>query len=355
MKTALENLGVSAKGASGAMRALGAAGAFAAALYATNRAMKALEGSMRHAVPSTEALTDSLLHLRDARVAEQLTKDLGDVGVALDRITDPGLRAKGFDWAHKAGAQVGFLASVAEKAAGGMGSFGEEIATSSEEAKAAIGGLDEAMARIATTGGASQAKTVLQQLADTYGLTADEVDVLVGQMPLYSDALKSASNDAELAAGSTDGYADAVEGLGQDAQDAAGDLKDLIDGMREQRAEAIRSQNAQINYQASLDDARQSIKDNGKTLDITTEKGRANKTALLDVASAWNDLNDKAKNAPGAHKAAIDSFVRLAAQMGMDEDKARAWRSASSRCRQRTWRSRPTPPRPPPPSRGSTP
>src|SRR3546814_7842830 len=97
--------------------------------------------------------------------------------------------------------------------------------------------------------------------------------------------------------------------MGGDAAGAAGDIEELTDAMREQRSEAIRAANAEIGYQAALDDARKSIKENGKTLDITTEKGRANKTALLDVAAAWNEQSAAAKNAPVAHKAAIRSYV----------------------------------------------
>jgi TP901 family phage tail tape measure protein len=101
-------------------------------------------------------------------------------------------------------------------------------------------------------------------------------------------------------------------------------LMDNIDAMRDQRSEALRAANAELAWEASLDDARKALKENGRTLDITTEKGRANRTALHGMAGAWNDLSDKAKNAPGAHRAAIESFVDMATKMGMGEERARA-------------------------------
>src|SRR3546814_588253 len=143
-------------------------------------------------------------------------------------------------------------------------------------------------------------------------------------MPQDREALAGIENDPALAGAASQDAGGSFAGMGADAAGAAGDIEELTDAMREQRSEAIRAANAEIGYQAALDDARKSIKENGKTLDITTEKGRANKTALRDVAAAWNEQSAAAKNAPGAHKAAIRSFVDLAGQMGMGEDKARA-------------------------------
>jgi hypothetical protein len=41
------------------------------------------------------------------------------------------------------------------------------------------------------------------------------------------------------------------------------------------------------------------------------------------MAAAWNEQSNAAKKAPGAHRAAIESFVRIARQMGMGEEAAR--------------------------------
>ncbi len=80
---------------------------------------------------------------------------------------------------------------------------------------------------------------------------------------------------------------------------------------------------AEIGYQQAVDDATAAVKANGKTHDINTQKGRDNKTALLQVASAAiaqrdamlkaNDGNVKAaKSAEGSRA----NFVKLAVQMG---------------------------------------
>ncbi|HEY9335355.1 MAG TPA: hypothetical protein VIQ79_13065 [Kribbella sp.] len=88
---------------------------------------------------------------------------------------------------------------------------------------------------------------------------------------------------------------------------------------------------AQISFQEALDNAAQSLKDNGKTLDINTEKGRANKRALDEVARAANDQTQAIIQSNGGlgkayQSAAVarEGFVRLAVQMGATKPQAEA-------------------------------
>lgn len=98
-----------------------------------------------------------------------------------------------------------------------------------------------------------------------------------------------------------------------------------IEAMRTERAETLRAANAKINYQASILDARDALKENGQTLDITTRKGQANRRALLSMADAWNQQSDAAKSTQGAHKQAVATFVEVARQMGLNKDAAREY------------------------------
>lgn len=88
---------------------------------------------------------------------------------------------------------------------------------------------------------------------------------------------------------------------------------------------------AQISYQAAIDAATQSIKDNGKTLDINTEKGRNNRQALDEVARSANDQteamirsNKGTVAAAAAATASRAGFVKLATQMGLSKAQAQA-------------------------------
>jgi hypothetical protein len=81
---------------------------------------------------------------------------------------------------------------------------------------------------------------------------------------------------------------------------------------------------AQIAYQAALDATTESIKTNGKTLDINTEKGRSNREALNNLAQSANQqtqaMIESGKGTVAAARSAETSranFIRLATQMGL--------------------------------------
>lgn len=88
---------------------------------------------------------------------------------------------------------------------------------------------------------------------------------------------------------------------------------------------------AQISYQAALDAASASIKENGRSLDISTAKGRANQQALDELARSANDQTEQMlrsnKGTVAAAKAAEASradYARLAHQMGLNKAEAAA-------------------------------
>lgn len=105
----------------------------------------------------------------------------------------------------------------------------------------------------------------------------------------------------------------------------------LIDKTREARNQALGYRNAQVGLEQAIDDAAQSLKDNGKTLDINTEKGRNNREALYGIAAAINEVVDsekfRAASAPGQIKILEDQrsrFVDIAVAMGATKDAAQA-------------------------------
>lgn len=143
-----------------------------------------------------------------------------------------------------------------------------------------------------------------------------DVEEAEAQLRALEKELKQAERDSLAFGGSVSG---ATRALQQHEQSILAN----VEAMRALRDERLRARNAELNYEASIDDADKAAEENGKTLDKTTEKGRANWSALLQLAEGWNGLSDRMKNADGAHKRAIDTFVRVATQMGMNADKAR--------------------------------
>lgn len=102
-----------------------------------------------------------------------------------------------------------------------------------------------------------------------------------------------------------------------------------IDLLNRQSSVLLALSGSQIAYQQAVDDATAAVKENGKTHDITTAKGRANKTALDQVAAsaiaqrdAMLKANDGNVKAARSAESSRGSFVKLAVQMGYSQAEA---------------------------------
>ena len=146
---------------------------------------------------------------------------------------------------------------------------------------------------------------------------------------LLAQGLKTAGDGAKYAGDANAKAAPKVESLATKfaRQSAATDR--LIQSLFRLQNGYITLAGAQISYQAAVDAGTQSVKDNGKTLDINTEKGRANKQALIDLAQSANAQtesmlrnNKGSVAAAGAAEKTRQNFVRLAMQMGATKPQA---------------------------------
>jgi hypothetical protein len=170
------------------------------------------------------------------------------------------------------------------------------------------------------------------------GRTGKDVD---GAGQSMSDA---AINTADLAkahgdlAAAAHGAAPPVKTVAErvaEAKQAAADAKqkfeDLISAMFRFQGLALSLSGAQISFQQAIDDATKSVKENGRTLDINTEKGRNNKKALDQVASSANAQTEAMIRGGKSHlttaataQTAREAYVKLAIQMGRSKAEAEA-------------------------------
>lgn len=125
--------------------------------------------------------------------------------------------------------------------------------------------------------------------------------------------------------------AERMEAARQKAAAQAAAFEDLISKMFRVQNLALGLSGAQINLQAALDKASAAVKENGKSLDINSEKGRANRLALNEVAQSANAQTEamirSGHSQDTAGLAAIRSranFVKLAQQMGATKPQAEA-------------------------------
>ena len=92
---------------------------------------------------------------------------------------------------------------------------------------------------------------------------------------------------------------------------------------------ALDLRSAQSNLEAAVDDAAAALKENGATLDITTEKGRANRAALDDIASSgWDVVESMRQNGrsqkeiQGVMQATRERFIKAAQAFGLSAGEA---------------------------------
>ncbi|MET8864679.1 hypothetical protein ABZW11_17215 [Nonomuraea sp. NPDC004580] len=131
-------------------------------------------------------------------------------------------------------------------------------------------------------------------------------------------------------------YADAAaaataanDGLGDSARGAAAGMRDLAAEFEALTGPALDAAEAQIRVEEAIDRATESIRENGRTLNVNTEKGRANKEALIDIARAAQE-HIAAMQAEGASADAITAkygayrgqLVAAARQAGRTKEQA---------------------------------
>lgn len=101
------------------------------------------------------------------------------------------------------------------------------------------------------------------QVLEAIGRTGGTLDEAQGKIARMGDAVGGTADDFAAAESAAESFATAMARLNRQLS-ARANMRD---------------------YEASLDGLTASIKENGRTLDITTEKGRANQAALDDIAA----------------------------------------------------------------------
>lgn len=184
---------------------------------------------------------------------------------------------------------------------------------------------------------------------EAYGgaLTEAQQDelTLMKALGMSSEEFAKASNAARQKAEAVDSAAaadaaatDAASGLAGSTANLTTQQKALTEAANKQ-AEAIRNAaNAQlqqsgsaIGLESAIDAATESVKEHGRNLDINTEAGRANRSALDTIASSALALQGAQREAGASSEAmtastqrARDSFVQAAEKMGMSKQAAEA-------------------------------
>lgn len=161
-------------------------------------------------------------------------------------------------------------------------------------------------------------------IADGAGLATDDATLLsliLGEIkPVTEEAAGAQDEFGESTSGANSELATQAELLAETAE-AHTTLMNIVLGERD----------AQRGFEAALDAASEALAKNGATLDITTEKGRANQAALDAISSSGAKLVEQMV-ANGASQEEISAavertrteFISMATQMGMTGGDAEA-------------------------------
>lgn len=163
--------------------------------------------------------------------------------------------------------------------ANGFGRIGTEIGrafdqiANDDDALGALQGLLNVIAQMIRFGG-----FLLKMFVDIHGAVSDLIETfdlfnLVNFDQSISDGIRETDDFSGALAGlftATSTEAEAMEALNKQ-------LDDYVSGIDD-------SWSANIDFEQSLDDLSASLRENGRTLDINTQRGRNNQSALKDVA-----------------------------------------------------------------------
>lgn len=206
----------------------------------------------------------------------------------------------------------------------------QDMGANTEKFEKYVTQLDGALAQMVASGNAEGAKATLDSLLS--GMDPAIVEDVRKKFEKYPAALDEAKVASDSAASATANLSDDMLTAGKAAQDAADGTKAFTEELQALNQPALDARSAAREVEQAFDDATAALKENGKSFDINSEKGRKNQAALDDVASALNGQIG-AMQANGAAQGTLDAKVdssrtrlyNLARQFGLSKAEAKKY------------------------------
>lgn len=204
--------------------------------------------------------------------------------------------------------------------------------------------IDSGLTQMLQSGKRAQAEKIFAQIARAAKEQGISMAQLKDKLPAYSAAMDGVAASSKRVAEATkqtrqatvdvqppmDAFGNKLvddKGKALDARDAMNQLADSIRGLGNT---AIDASNAEISFQQAIDDATKSVKENGRNTDINTQKGRANRQALNQLATSSHELtgalvenNASQKKVTQSMKDGRTAFIRAAESMGYSRQEAK--------------------------------
>ena len=256
-----------------------------------------LQQQLTGAADSTKALDDAINGLNKSGFGNGATnvRSFGDV---LRYTFDPS-----------------FLDGAAHSVEGVLGIFGVTQTNDISIAADRLKEVDTTLASLVSSGNADGAAKLFGELTKQAAEQGVTVDQLKAKFPAYAEAIAGVANAASGAATGQGQLADGVGEVETSAEDAKAALDDYVKGLQNAGLVVLGTREAQRGLKQAIADATASIKENGRTLDINTQKGRDNQSALDDVASSALDLAQAIYDQTGSEEAMRASLTKSRASL----------------------------------------
>lgn len=222
---------------------------------------------------------NNLVKESGGKLSLEQAKSLAVLKIAQEQTTDA---------SEVAETQAGKQKRQVDEAKAALKEFGDQIAVAVLPALADFtGGLADNAAAV------SEAEGAWGKFGALFGEVKDSISAY-DEIVLESAGKTKAATDATAEQADTAKKQEkAIAGSGRAMQEAAVAQDRLqqatekaIESQQEQANLFLGMSDATIGYREAIDDARASVKENGKTLDLSTEKGRKNQEALNKLASS---------------------------------------------------------------------
>ena len=297
-------------------------GPWGIAFSAAGSAVMYLAKQQQEAQQRTESYEQAIRATGDA--TQQMVEDLTSRGIGSDIPI--------LDWFQETSVGAKTFTEL-------LDDVGIELSTFVSAAKGDADALDEVNGVIDELGkghgqAASQAATLQRALDEE----SDAFAKAKSNAALQDETMKQLNESSGEAADSTLANADANGQLADSSEDAADAIGDLIDNLFELEGVHVSAYEAQTQLQDSIQSLTDSLAENGNTLDINTEQGRANRDALSGLASqamdtaqaileegaATGDMTGATEQARASLENARTAFVNAAVAAGMTQADAEA-------------------------------
>lgn len=299
-RTALAQMGVTAARTRVLLNGLGRMGVVVATLEAMSFGADKLKQAFEDAPPNVSKMGSALYELgKNGRASGELIKAFGanldGFGDAVARIAHPGVLDRVGD----------SLYTITH-----LGSDSQGL----DEARNQLNSVDEALKSLVEGGAPDVAAAAFSRMAKEAEAQGTSTEKLRTLLPGYTNALTDSDTQSKMSADSQAALAKQMGLTADEIQDQRTEAEKLSDALQGLMGTSIDAAQQEISFRQSVADLTKAVKDNGHSLDVSTDKGRKVKGAFLDAAKAAME-HAKAvaeqKNSQQAGQKVLDQDISL--------------------------------------------